>query len=120
MSLESVYGQVLNEHNLHPFHKGETEGATLMLEGKNPTCGDDIFLQLKVSPDGIIEDGSFVYFVHSYYLDADDKDIVKATIDYGVRVDAAVEAGNVFACQFHPEKSSSDGLSILENFINVR
>ncbi|MBQ9444545.1 MAG: imidazole glycerol phosphate synthase subunit HisH [Lachnospiraceae bacterium] len=67
-----------------------------------------------------IEDGSFVYFVHSYYLDADDKDIVKATIDYGVRVDAAVEAGNVFACQFHPEKSSSDGLSILENFINVR
>ncbi|MBQ7464390.1 MAG: SUF system NifU family Fe-S cluster assembly protein [Lachnospiraceae bacterium] len=59
MSLESVYGQVLNEHNLHPFHKGETEGATLMLEGKNPTCGDDIFLQLKVSPDGIIEDGSF-------------------------------------------------------------
>ncbi len=59
MSLESVYGQVLNEHNLHPFHKGETEGATLMLEGKNPTCGDDIFLQLKVSPEGIIEDGSF-------------------------------------------------------------
>lgn len=59
MSLESVYGQVLNEHNLHPFHKGETEGATLMLEGKNPTCGDDIYLQLKVSPDGIIEDGSF-------------------------------------------------------------
>jgi glutamine amidotransferase len=67
-----------------------------------------------------IEDKSFVYFVHSYYLDADDKDIVTATIDYGVRVDASVEAGNVFACQFHPEKSSSDGLSILENFINVR
>ncbi|MCR5650930.1 MAG: SUF system NifU family Fe-S cluster assembly protein [Lachnospiraceae bacterium] len=59
MSLESVYGQVLNEHNLHPFHKGETEGATLMLEGKNPSCGDDIILQLKVSEDGTIEDGSF-------------------------------------------------------------
>ena len=59
MSLESVYGQVLNEHNLHPFHKGETEGATLMLEGKNPTCGDDIYLSLKVSEEGIIEDGSF-------------------------------------------------------------
>ncbi len=60
MSLESVYGEVLNEHNLHPFHKGETEGATLVLEGKNPSCGDDIILQLKVGEDGIIEDGSFV------------------------------------------------------------
>ena len=59
MSLESVYGQVLNEHNLHPFHKGETEGATMMLEGKNPSCGDDIFLSLKVGEDGTIEDGSF-------------------------------------------------------------
>ena len=60
MSLESVYGEVLNEHNLHPFHKGETDGATLVLEGKNPSCGDDIILQLKVGEDGIIEDGSFV------------------------------------------------------------
>lgn len=60
MSLESVYGEVLNEHNLHPFHKGETQGATLVLEGKNPSCGDDIILQLKVGEDGIIEDGSFV------------------------------------------------------------
>ncbi len=59
LSLSSVYGELLNEHNLHPFHKGETEGATIMLEGKNPSCGDDIYLQLKVSDDGIIEDGSF-------------------------------------------------------------
>ena len=67
-----------------------------------------------------IKDESFVYFVHSYYLDAEDKDIVKATIDYGVRVDASVEAGNIFACQFHPEKSSETGLSILENFLDVQ
>lgn len=66
-----------------------------------------------------IADESFVYFVHSYYLDAADKDIVKATIDYGVRVDASVESGNIFACQFHPEKSSRTGLKILENFLNV-
>ena len=66
-----------------------------------------------------IKDGSFVYFVHSYYLDAKDKDIVKATIDYGVTVDASCESGNVFACQFHPEKSSDTGLKILENFLNV-
>ena len=68
--------------------------------------------------DGIADE-SFVYFVHSYYLDAEDKGIVKATIDYGVTVDASVEWGNVFACQFHPEKSSGTGLSILENFLNV-
>ncbi len=66
-----------------------------------------------------IKDESFVYFVHSFYLDAADKDIVKATIDYGVSVDASVESGNVFACQFHPEKSSDTGLRILENFLNV-
>ena len=66
-----------------------------------------------------IEDGSFVYFVHSYYLDAEDKDIVKASIDYEVSVDASIESGNIFACQFHPEKSSDIGLKILENFLNV-
>ena len=66
-----------------------------------------------------IADESFVYFVHSYYLDAADKDIVKATIDYGVRVDASIESGSIFACQFHPEKSSETGLKILENFLNV-
>lgn len=62
---------------------------------------------------------SFVYFVHSYYLDAADKGIVKATIDYGVTVDASIESGNIFACQFHPEKSSETGLNILGNFLNV-
>ncbi len=66
-----------------------------------------------------VADDSFVYFVHSYFLDAADKDIVKATIDYGVKVDASVEDGNIFACQFHPEKSSETGLKILENFLNV-
>lgn len=66
-----------------------------------------------------VPDDSFVYFVHSYYLDAEDKSIVKATIDYGVMVDASVESGNIFACQFHPEKSSETGLSILENFLDV-
>jgi glutamine amidotransferase len=64
-------------------------------------------------------EGSFVYFVHSFYLDAEDKGIVTSNIEYGVKVDASVEAGNVFACQFHPEKSSDVGLGILERFLNV-
>lgn len=65
-----------------------------------------------------IDEGSYVYFVHSYYVDAADKSIVAATAEYGVTVDAAVEADNVFACQFHPEKSSAVGMQILRNFIN--
>ena len=58
----------------------------------------------------------YVYFVHSYYLKADDMDIVKATADYSVNIHASVEKGNLFACQFHPEKSSETGLQILRNF----
>lgn len=68
--------------------------------------------------EGIPED-SYVYFVHSYYLDAEDKDIVVAATEYGTEIHASVEKGNVFACQFHPEKSSSVGLKILENFLKV-
>ena len=64
-----------------------------------------------------IPDHSYVYFVHSYYLEAADRKEVAATTEYGVSIDAAVEAGNVYACQFHPEKSSDVGLGILKNFI---
>ena len=62
----------------------------------------------------------YVYFVHSYYLKAADESIVKATTDYSVTIHASVEKGNVFACQFHPEKSSTVGLSILKNFISIQ
>ncbi len=68
--------------------------------------------------DGI-EENAFVYFVHSFYLKATDPSIVTATCEYGVTVHASVESGNVFACQFHPEKSSETGLKILKNFISV-
>ncbi len=67
-----------------------------------------------------IEDGQFVYFVHSYYVRAEEREIVRAEIDYNTVVDASVERGNVFACQFHPEKSSSVGLKILRNFLEVK
>lgn len=63
-----------------------------------------------------LSQGEFVYFVHSYYLKARDEHIVKACTDYGVQIHASVEQGNIFACQFHPEKSSSVGLRILKNF----
>ncbi|MBR0145142.1 MAG: imidazole glycerol phosphate synthase subunit HisH [Eubacterium sp.] len=66
-----------------------------------------------------VPDHSYVYFVHSFYLDAKNREEVAATTEYGVRIDAAVEAGNVYACQFHPEKSSDVGLKILTNFVNL-
>ena len=66
-----------------------------------------------------ISEGSFVYFVHSFYLDAADKRTVTATTSYNVTIDASVESGNVFACQFHPEKSGDVGLKILQNFIKL-
>lgn len=66
-----------------------------------------------------LQDSSYVYFVHSYYLKAKDENIVKATTEYSTRIHASVEKGNVFACQFHPEKSSDVGLKILKNFVEL-
>ena len=66
-----------------------------------------------------IPDGAYVYFVHSYYLKAADRNIVTATCEYSTIVDASVESGNVFACQFHPEKSAEVGMQILKNFLEV-
>ncbi len=67
---------------------------------------------------GLPED-IYVYFVHSYYLKAADEGIVTAETEYGTCIHASIEKDNIFACQFHPEKSSHTGLSILHNFINI-
>lgn len=67
-----------------------------------------------------IDENAYVYFVHSYYLKASDESIVKATTDYSVTIHASVEKDNVFACQFHPEKSSTVGLHILKNFTQIQ
>lgn len=61
----------------------------------------------------------YVYFVHSYYLETPDTNVVSAYTEYGARLGIAVEEGNVFATQFHPEKSGDVGMRILENFINL-
>ncbi|MBE6008257.1 MAG: imidazole glycerol phosphate synthase subunit HisH [Lachnospiraceae bacterium] len=68
---------------------------------------DPLFEELGESP--------YVYFVHSYYLETD-APVVSATTDYGKEIQVAVQKENVFALQFHPEKSGSTGLRILENF----
>ena len=66
-----------------------------------------------------IDDGEFFYFVHSYYVHAEDRSIVSVTIEYGTTADAAVEKDNIFATQFHPEKSSDMGLRLLNNFLMI-
>ncbi|MCR5301559.1 MAG: imidazole glycerol phosphate synthase subunit HisH [Lachnospiraceae bacterium] len=66
-----------------------------------------------------IDEGAYVYFVHSYYLEAADRSGVTATCEYNVTIDASVEYKNVFACQFHPEKSGDIGLKILDNFVRL-
>ena len=66
-----------------------------------------------------IEEGAYVYFVHSYYLQAENEADVAATTDYVVNIHAAAEHENIFATQFHPEKSDSWGLKMLENFAKL-
>lgn len=66
-----------------------------------------------------IDEGAYVYFVHSYYLKASDDSIVRAETSYNTCIHASVEKDNLFACQFHPEKSSSVGLKILRNFMDI-
>ncbi len=61
----------------------------------------------------------FMYFVHSYYVNPDDKDIIAATVNYGIDVPAVICKENIFATQFHPEKSGEKGLQILENFVKL-
>lgn len=66
-----------------------------------------------------IEKNPYVYFVHSYYLKAKNEEDVAATTNYSTLIHASVEKGNIFACQFHPEKSGDVGLQILKNFASI-
>lgn len=59
MDLKTLYGEILNEHNINPNHKGVMENPSITLQGVNPSCGDNIYLQLKVNDEGIITEGSF-------------------------------------------------------------
>ena len=84
---------------------------------KIPHMGWNNLNTLRYSPlmEGIDQD--YMYFVHSYYVQPEDPEIVVATVDYGVEVPAVVAQDNVFATQFHPEKSGPVGLEILKNFL---
>ena len=66
-----------------------------------------------------LPDEPYYYFVHSYYCYADDRSVSAAQTEYGIPFDSAVQRGNLFAVQFHPEKSGTVGLRTLQNFVKI-
>lgn len=110
------------------FEYGEHEGLGL-LKGQVVGMAGKLPADLKIphmgwnalsltKPAKLLKDGSYVYFVHSFYAE-NCEDSVAAVTDYGIPITAAVEQGNIFGCQFHPEKSGNVGLEILKKFCEV-
>ena len=111
------------------YEYGEHEGLGL-LKGQVVPMAGKLPRELKIPHMGwnklewksgrLLEavDGQFVYFVHSYYADGCDASLAAVT-EYGIPITAAVEQGNIFGCQFHPEKSGNVGLAILRSFCEV-
>ena len=99
--------------------KGKVKKFESTEEIKVPQIGWNDVTSVKGRLFDGIGDGTFFYFVHSYYLDAEDKNIVTSKTSYGIDYDSSVESGNVFATQFHPEKSSDAGMKVLTNFLKI-
>ncbi|MBN2517311.1 MAG: imidazole glycerol phosphate synthase subunit HisH [Candidatus Altiarchaeota archaeon] len=88
--------------------------------GKIPHMGwNSLKIEKKTPLLGGIEDSDYFYFVHSYYGDVQDKDAIAASCEYGVIFPAVLSKNNIYACQFHPERSGEKGLRILENFVSL-
>ncbi len=99
-----------------PARTQDAAGGSIL---KVPHMGWNQVQQARAHPlwQGIEQQARF-YFVHSYYADSHDRSCVAGETDYGVRFTSAAARGNIFAVQFHPEKSQKAGLKLLENFIN--
>ncbi|MBP3684663.1 MAG: imidazole glycerol phosphate synthase subunit HisH [Oscillospiraceae bacterium] len=111
------------------FEYGEHEGLGLLKGQVVPMAGklpSELKIphmgwnRLEVKQGKLLQavDGQYVYFVHSYYAE-NCADSLSAVSEYGIPITAAVEQGNIFGCQFHPEKSGNVGLSILKTFCEV-
>jgi glutamine amidotransferase len=101
---------------------GIISGAVPRFTGsvKVPHMGWNSIEIIKENPifDGI-QEGAHFYFVHSFYCQPDEDGVTATTTAYGIRFASSVQKGNVFACQFHPEKSQRVGLRLLQNFIGM-
>ena len=99
--------------------KGKVKKFTSTDELKVPQIGWNNVFNVKGRLFEGIDENTYFYFVHSFYLDASDKNIVTSNTSYGTDYDSSIESGNVFATQFHPEKSSDAGLKVLTNFLKI-
>ncbi len=110
--LDIIKGKVIK------FPEGLSSNGTRL---KIPHMGWNEIRMKKKTPvlDGIPE-GSYLYFVHSYYVVPEDKEVIATTTDYGVEFVSSIWKDNIFACQFHPEKSQQAGLKILKNFRGLK
>lgn len=101
--------------------KGKVKRFPDMDSLKVPQIGWNNLNLIKPSPiTNGIEENPFVYFVHSYYVEAEDIDSVIATVEYGVTPHVLVQKDNLFLAQFHPEKSGRTGLKMLDNFAKMQ
>ena len=80
---------------------------------------DSVIIVRNIDDEYLLKNDSDVYFVHSYVICPEDPAVVKASADYGIKVPSLIQSGNVFATQFHPEKSGVMGIQILKNFCEI-
>jgi len=112
MEIKQLYREIVNEHNLNPVHKGKMENPSLVLRGVNPSCGDDITLQLKINDEGIIEDAMF---------NGSGCAISQASVDMmadsiiGKKKDEAIKLSDTFMGMIHGEIEDEEKLEELED-----
>ena len=116
MDLKNLYREIINEHNLNPTHRGEMEHPDLVLRGVNPSCGDDITLQLKLK-DGVIEDGTFT---------GEGCAISQASVDMmldqviGLSVADAIARSELFHGMIRGEVTGEDDLETLDEAASLQ
>jgi len=117
MEIKQLYREIVNEHNLNPMHKGKMENPTLSLRGVNPSCGDDITLQLRLDADGIIEDALF---------DGSGCAISQASVDMmadeiiGMNKEKALHLAKTFMGMIHGEITDEEELEELDEAIALQ
>lgn len=105
-----IFHGTIEKFNLPPEYKIPHMGWNTITLNKTESNNTDILQE---------SDNKYMYFVHSYYINPEDKDIITAYADYGGKIPVAIGKNNIHALQFHPEKSGKAGLNILQRFVNT-
>lgn len=121
MQLFATKGHEYGEHEGLDFIKGEVLKIDNSKNGlRLPQIGwNDVNLSKKCKLAKNFEKDPIFYFVHSYYFKPEDDEVIAGTCDYGEKITAMIESQNIYGTQFHPEKSHTDGIRIIKNFLNL-